>query len=282
MTNHDPNTSQAEQILDSIVEEALRIRYAWGNYRFLFVETQERLDVLNATAPDFFHWIQGLNANDVFMGIARLTDNSKVAGKPTASIAQLLDSTGWRASDPTRWQKYSAALTSVIETCKSCRTYRHKRLGHFDLSIALEVLPTPAVTVREVDEALDAIESFINSIHMELRPGHSQSFRFMNADDHTGRLMKRLTNRASQRKPGAVSSIIRDGVEDAGCRLQCGFCGESAVVWMMSDDIPDSRYLKHWHFDACSGLIGTETVVVEMVDASGATKRATFALLDVN
>src|SRR5437588_201550 len=204
MDTNSSHTSHAEQVLDSLVEEALRIRYAWGNYRFLFVDTQERVNILNATAPDFFHWMQGLNANEVFMGVARLTDNSKVAGNPTASLAQLLDATNWQASDPTRWQKYSAALTSVLEVCKSCRTYRHKRLGHFDLSIALKVLPIPAVTVREVDTALDAIESFINAVHMELRPDHSQSFRFMNADDHTGRLIKRLTSRASQRKPGVV------------------------------------------------------------------------------
>jgi len=43
-----------DELLDALVGETLRVRYAWDNYRLLFVDEQTHVDVLNATAPDFF------------------------------------------------------------------------------------------------------------------------------------------------------------------------------------------------------------------------------------
>jgi hypothetical protein len=272
-----PNvTHTIDDLLDTIVEETMRVRYVWGNYRRLFVEKKEHVEVLNATAPDFFAWIQQLAADAVFLGVARLTDRAVVAGQPNASLDRLLAATEWEVNDPNRWQKYSAKLTAVLAACKDCRKYRHKKLGHNDLSIALKIDPVPVVTVREVDAALDAIAQFVGDVFTELRPNHSYSFRFLNANDHVDRLFAKLCNRKAQTYPDAISAIVR--TQEDGALLHCGFCGESAGVWMLSDDIPDGRYLKHWHFDKCSGVVGIETVTVEMRRDDGELRRRTFSL----
>jgi hypothetical protein len=270
-------TASWDEVLDAVIQETLRVRYAWGNYRYLFVETEHRVNVLNATASDFFAWVQGLAVDTVFMGIARLTDRGSTGRQENASLDRLLTATQWQTSDFARWQMFNDRLTAVQASCASCRHYRHKRLGHFDLSIALNVEAVPAVTVREVDSALDSIERFLGEIHLELRPDHAQSFRFIDGEAHAKRLMDKLTNRMSRTRSDAISTIVR-GDDEEGTRLRCGFCDQSAQVWMLSDDVPDGRYLKHWHFDKCPGLIGVETVTVEMSNDTGTLVRRTFAL----
>jgi hypothetical protein len=224
------------------------------------------------------HGFSNLRLMLVFLGIARLTDRAVIAGQPNASLDRLLAATGWESTDFGRWQKYSDELAMVQAACKECRKYRHKKLGHNDLSIALKIDPVPVVTVREVDDALDAIEQFMGAVFTELRPDHSYSFRFVNANDHVDRLFAKLTNRIAQKRSDAVSTIVR--TQEDGTLLNCGFCGESAIVWMLSDDIPDGRYLKLWHFDKCPGVVGTENITVEMRRDDGEVCQRTFSLAE--
>jgi hypothetical protein len=270
MSNPTPTVNE---LLDTIVKETMRLRYTWGNYRYLCVEDQQRVDVLSATAPDFFTWVVGLAADSVFMGIARLTD----AGRANASLERLLTATGWENTDLSRWKTFSAQLAKVRATCKSCVYYRHKLLGHLDYSVALKVQPIPIVTVREVDAALDTIESFLGTVYTELRPNDSYSFRFSNGEAHVKPMIDKLMNRVSQKRPDAISTIVRtEGPDDA--QLHCGFCGETAKVYMTSDDMPDARYLKHCHFDECCGLVGIESIIVEIKGKGDQIKRTTLEL----
>jgi AbiU2 len=272
-----PIDPTADALLAAIVQEALRLRYAWGHYRYLFVEDGDKVRVLNATAPDFFAWVQGLSADTVFLGIARLTDPATVSGRANASLAQLLEATGWKMTDTQKWEKYSTQFAEVLSACSGCRDYRHKRLGHFDLAVAMKVVPPPIVTVKELDAALNAVEQFLGAIHRELRPNSEQAFRFIDGDMHVRRLIERLTNRASQARPHAVSTIARRDDEN-GAQLECAFCGETSKVDLFSDDVPAARYLKAWHFDKCHGVIGTETVAVEFLDGSGQVRQTTVDL----
>jgi len=166
---------------------------------------------------------------------------------------------------------------TVQAACDACRHYRHKQLGHSDLAMALKVEPIPIITIREVDEALDAIERFLGTVYTEIRPDESPSFRFLNGSDHVDRLFRRLTNRASRLRPNAVSHIVKTA---EGARLFCAFCGESAQVWMFADDVPEGRYLRLWHFRNCTGLVGTEDAAVEMTDENGAVRSRVFRLSD--
>jgi len=242
------------------------------------MDEQQHVEVLNATAPDFFGWVQKMASDATFLGIARLTDNATTGRKQAnASLRRLLDETGWQTSDPATWQRYDAKLKRVVAACDACRLYRHKQLGHFDLAVALKAEAVPVVTVREIDTALDAIEEFVGDIFTQLRPGQSQSFRFLNGDDHVDRLFKQLTNRASRRRANAVSRIIKT---DEGAVLLCGFCDTCAPVWMLEDDVPEGRHLKHWHFRECPGVIGIEEVTVEMTDSGGNLRARKFRLTD--
>lgn len=260
-----------DELLDRLVAETMRTRYAWGQYRYLFVDEKLRVDILNATASGFFAWVQALAADAVCMGISRLTD-SAATGQRNASLEQLLHLTGWELSDPQRFATVSMDLERVRTACKTCRTYRNKRLGHFDLTVALQIKPVPSVTVHEIDTALTAIEVFLGRMYTALRPDSSYAFEFLNPDEHVRPLLAKLLNRAAQKHPDAVS-VIRGKNQGVGAELTCGFCGESADVYMMSDSIPDARYLKLWHFDKCSGVVGVERVLVELRNDGGVVLR---------
>lgn len=266
----------ADEVLDTIVSEVMRTRYAWGQYRYLFVDEKRRVEILNATASDFFAWVQALVADAVCMGISRLTDHAATVQR-NASLEQLLSLTGWERSDPQLFATFAAELEQVRSACKTCRTYRNKRLGHFDLTVALKIKPVPTVTVREIDAALASVEAFLGRMYTSLRPDSSYMFEFLNPDDHVRPLFAKLTNRAAQKDPDAIS-VIRPKRDGAGVELLCAFCGEAADVYMMSDDIPHGRYLKLWHFNKCSGVVGMERVVVELTKGDGVVVREVIDL----
>jgi len=271
----------ADDLLTRLVEEALSVRYAWGNFRYLFVNSEDRVRVLNATAPEFFAWIQKLAADTVFLGIARLVDHASVARRANASLEQLLESTQWRVLDPARWQHYEQELARVRLECAACTNYRHKRLGHLDLAVAMKAVPIPSVTAKDVDGAIQAIEQFLGCVHRELKPNSEQSFELLNAEMHVARLLSRLTNRASQRRGDAISTIVRTD-DSAGAILSCAFCGQRSSLYLGEAEEPDARVLKRCHFDKCDGVIGIETVIVDLKSTDGIVQSRTFDLTEAD
>jgi len=263
-------------VLDVVIQEALRTRYAWNNYRSLFVAQSENVEVLNATAPDFFGWTQGLIVDSVLLGISRLTDPGATFGEPNATLQRLVDLTDWKTTDQITWQRFTDSLATVVATCKLCRQHRHKRLGHSDRAIAMRATKLPEVTVRNIDDALESIERFLGELHLQLRPDHSQSFQLLNGDEHVKKLLGKLTNRASRRRPDAVSRITKKQGQ-VGAVLECAFCGEMATTYIIDGQI-NARRLRVNHYNRCHCVIGCEAINIVVSEGDGEADAKMFVI----
>lgn len=133
----------------------------WGEYVALFGTNQDRIEILNATAPAFFKTVQNSLWEDILIHIARITDSSKSAGKENLSVHRL----------PTlisedRRETVEELLSSVRETSAFARDWRNRRIAHRDLKLALnhEAKPLKAASRAHVQSALGALSAVLNHL----------------------------------------------------------------------------------------------------------------------
>src|SRR5437867_12009636 len=69
----------------------------WKQYRILFAESPERIELLNGVAGFFFRVIQDVLWDDVLLHIVRLTDPPRSVGKDNLTLFRLAESVQERA-----------------------------------------------------------------------------------------------------------------------------------------------------------------------------------------
>lgn len=245
----------------STCHDAIFLRFAWDNHRYLF-RTQERRNILSAAAPEYFAWTQQLLLDDVLMRISRLTDPPGNRHQENLTLEGLLRTTAWKTSAPEKWERFAQRLDDVRKQCSASRAHRHKRLSHNDLTIASKQSPLPEITFVQIDEAVGQIERFIQDIFSELRPNSSQSFQIIDGERYVAQLIRYLSNRPARAMENVVSRIRVYGEGEA--ELLCGYCGGSDVSYFPGADGLDADRLRYWHFGECSYVVGNEEVVLDV------------------
>lgn len=154
----------------------------WGEYVELFGTKAERIDLMNRAAPRFFRIVQDSLWEDTLLAIARLTDPPKSVGKENLTIQTLPA----LVAD----QKVSVEVRRFIDRSVAasdfCRDWRHRRIAHRDLKLAIELGTTPLkhASRLNVKNALEAIANTLN--HVSVHYGHPQTMFDMGAGGSNG------------------------------------------------------------------------------------------------
>ncbi len=142
--------------------EVTRLHAKWGQYRILFAESKERVELLNRIAGFFFSVIQSVLWEDVVLHIARLTDPPRSAGKDNLTLRRLTAAL------------QLPALASEIENlvgqaqahAEFARVWRNRHLAHKDLELAMDkrAKPLPGISRANIEQALSAVRAVLNRI----------------------------------------------------------------------------------------------------------------------
>jgi AbiU2 len=139
----------------------------WGEFIEMFGTKPSRLDIMNESAPTFFHMVRTELSDVILLQLSRITDKPVVAGHKTLTIRNLPS----LISDGTARLAISALVDAALEKTKTCRDHRNMLIAHDNLLLALqdkkaELVSAP--TKREIDEALKAIAEVMRSVSMHL------------------------------------------------------------------------------------------------------------------
>jgi hypothetical protein len=154
----------------------------WLEYRKLFASSEKRVDLLNEAAGFFFRVVQDVLWEDVLLHIARLTDPPKSAGKPNLTIQRLAN----LIPEPHVAADVRNLVSEAVEKCSFAKEWRHRRLAHKDLDLALEAAhatPLPGVSRQAVTEALEAIASVLNEVESHYFDSEVGFEHFLAPDD---------------------------------------------------------------------------------------------------
>jgi hypothetical protein len=142
--------------------EVLWLTTKWLEYRKLYAGSAQRIDLLNATAPFFFHMIQGILWEDVVLHIARLTDPARQGSFNNLTLLQLPDA----VPNPQLAEATRGLVKIAVAKAGFARIWRDKRLAHCDLDYALErAAALPAASRQDVEDVLASYQAVVNGLH---------------------------------------------------------------------------------------------------------------------
>ena len=159
MSDHGDFDATRQRLWDELVA----IHDSWHQYRYLYVESRERVRMLNACARWFFASVQRLLVRDVILGISRLTDPLTVGGFDNLVLRRLV-------LDPAVSQHDGLAeqlkrLISDVETrAAPIRKHRNKYIAHLDHATAVNPADNvlPGVSVSEISGLIESMEAIYN------------------------------------------------------------------------------------------------------------------------
>ncbi len=157
------------------------LQLCWQEHEILYRTSQNRIASLDWGAPAFFRMTDKLLVETVILGIARLLDSSEMGGgrnrsgrgkgtrppplpKKNLVLAHLVELLEQQGLDPKRATELRKEIGTMKTRHKRLLTYRHKRIAHADLAIALGQEKLPKVLIKDVDGALKDIHSFLGKI----------------------------------------------------------------------------------------------------------------------
>lgn len=155
-------TPQTQELFEKLNDDVITISWKWQIIRSLY-GTQERVDLLSATAPSFFQVCQTTFADDVYLMLSRITDSPKTYDQENLVIARLIDSVD-PSQDPVFYQKLKQMTDAAILACLPFRKHRHKRLAHSELNFKLQTSANliPNISVAEINRAIEALQKLLN------------------------------------------------------------------------------------------------------------------------
>ena len=153
-------------IYKNINTEVKWIHVKWNVYKQLFDSSQEKIDLINRSAPQFFGIIQQIFFVDVVLGLSRLTDPAESSGHKNLSLQLVIDE-----FDNSGLLELSSKLDSdyekIEQECEPIRKWRNKKISHSDFQTTLNVSdnPLPNISKVDIENVLDKIRDFMDHIN---------------------------------------------------------------------------------------------------------------------
>ena len=138
----------------------------WSNFQELFGSGQERIDLLNRAASNFFYFLHRLLLEDAMLHLCRLSDPPKTklrsGDRENLSVLAIAP----MITDPELKAFVRAETVEVRKTCEFARKWRNRRLAHSDLLNRGkgQGLTLPEVTSDNIDNALKAIGNLLTLV----------------------------------------------------------------------------------------------------------------------
>lgn len=159
----------------------------WGQFEQLFGDKPARVDLLNESAPLFFHVVQDVLWHDTVLGITRLVGPATTGvgrnTKQNLSIRQLPAF----ISDEILRVELEALIQDSVQRAQFAFDWRNRFIAHRDLEIALSrhARPLASSTRLAVNNALDSIADVLNRVdvhYFDATRGYRHTFAYTGAE----------------------------------------------------------------------------------------------------
>lgn len=150
-------------VYTALSNELVWLHLKWANYLALFGTSSERVALLNQTAGSFFHAIQDVMWNDLLLGLARLSDPPRTAGRDNLSVTCLPDLVTGTPIQAT----VASQVALVLEHVQFARDWRNRHLAHRDLARAIagrEAEPLSLASTASIRLCLGDLVDLLNMV----------------------------------------------------------------------------------------------------------------------
>jgi len=157
--------SDIEDLCKLLNSDVTWLFHRWQAYKALYAKSEQRIDFLNETATSFFFVVQETLYDDVTLSISRLCDPATSGGgrQTNATLERLVGLIAAEEDQPFHLtvSRLLAALRALVAPLKE---YRHKRLAHADLEVAMGRAIIAGPSRDTIDRALTLIAELLNAV----------------------------------------------------------------------------------------------------------------------
>ena len=145
-------------------KKLVELHVLWQQYRQLFGSEPETVHLLNRTSGLFFKIVQDELWDSVLLGISRMTDPPKTAGKKNLTLQTLPD----LISDFTLRDELEALCEKAKTEAFFAREHRNKRIAHQDHSYLSDSAANPlsGISRERVEVMLAALREVMNRLNL--------------------------------------------------------------------------------------------------------------------
>lgn len=138
----------------------------WSNFQELYGKGQERIDLLNRAASNFFYFLHRLLFEDAMLHLCRLSDppKTKLRSGDRENLSVL--AVAGMITDPVLKALVRTETIQVRKSCEFARKWRNRRLAHTDMIHRGKGrgLALPAVTSNDIEGALESIKNLLTLV----------------------------------------------------------------------------------------------------------------------
>lgn len=153
-----------EKLFEELRNQINWLHARWIIYCKLFEYSEEREDLLNECASEFFYFLKETLYDEIVLSLNRIIDRARTGKHENLTFAQLQERV-----EALGEQQLSSKLCKLLDDlenkCKPFRIYRHTRLGHLDLETAMKggarQLP---ISRLMIENALLLVREYMNTI----------------------------------------------------------------------------------------------------------------------
>lgn len=177
-----------------LYRELVELHVLWQQYRQLFGESTDTVQLLNRTAGLFFKIVQDELWDSVLLGVSRMTDPPSTGKKKNLtvlSLSQLITDSALRA-------EVQDLCTKAVTAAEFAREHRNKRIAHQDHNYLSNRNSNPlsGISRAAVEDMLAALRDVLNRLDNHFRDSTVLYEQFV--DDSGARLLVHKLSRLEQ------------------------------------------------------------------------------------
>ncbi|WP_373502255.1 hypothetical protein [Aestuariivirga sp.] len=158
--------------------ELFTLSNIYADCAYLFGEkSEDRVKLLNKTAPRFFRKVQLTFENELLLGLCRLTDPAQDRKKNNLSVKKLTEL--YNRGKPQADAHIESIAEKATRSADFARDWRNRWLAHKDYDLSLNNLSVSALepaTLGKIDAALAAVDDTLKAV-MSAHKFSSAGFR---------------------------------------------------------------------------------------------------------
>lgn len=155
------------ELFDGLSTEVIHLHAKWKIHQQLY---QSNGTAWQQSGPFAAEVIRLAVEDAVILGICRLLDDKKVAGKETGTLKRLVAELGRHPELNSLLDVWQNELTHLQQASTTILEHRNNRIAHCSLSLMLTPAVTlPSVYLQSVSDCLGKISSLMNNIELNLK-----------------------------------------------------------------------------------------------------------------
>lgn len=168
------------ELREHLDKQVSSLNMRWNMYNYLFVDTEEKIHILQETAPHMFGVIQIALFNDIILYLTRLTDPKKQGKHENLVLEQLLEHSDIKTK-PELLKELERQINALRDKSQNCRTIRDKSIAHQDLNRGLtQSSPYAGIEdVKVIEELLLMVNEFMKTVNQNLENEENSNVVFI-------------------------------------------------------------------------------------------------------